>query len=133
MPLPAQLCNRSSGAFPRFWFRPDIGLGPRRTRCREFGGRDGRGGAALRRAERLHEGTITIEAPDTLWATDATEAWARDEGRCAGSATRGWQPRSSRRECRLVDDQAGRANAPRRAFLERMYEASGGNTRGGIA
>ena len=36
-----------------------------------------------RRSQRLHEGTITVEVPDTLWATDATEAWTRDEGRCA--------------------------------------------------
>jgi putative transposase len=36
-----------------------------------------------RRAQRLHEGTITVEVPDTLWATDATEAWTRNEGRCA--------------------------------------------------
>jgi putative transposase len=35
-----------------------------------------------KRAERLHEGTITVDVPDTLWATDATEAWTR-EGRCA--------------------------------------------------
>jgi putative transposase len=34
-------------------------------------------------SQRLHEGTITVEVPDTLWATDATEAWTRDEGRCA--------------------------------------------------
>jgi putative transposase len=36
-----------------------------------------------KRCERLHEGTITVEVPDTLWATDATEAWTRREGRCA--------------------------------------------------
>jgi hypothetical protein len=30
-----------------------------------------------KRAERLHEGTITVTVPDTLWATDATEAWTR--------------------------------------------------------
>jgi len=36
-----------------------------------------------KRAERLHEGTITVDVPDTLWATDATEAWTRQEGRCA--------------------------------------------------
>jgi transposase InsO family protein len=36
-----------------------------------------------RRSQRLHEGTITVEVPDTLWATDATEAWTRQEGRCA--------------------------------------------------
>jgi putative transposase len=36
-----------------------------------------------RRAKRLHEGTITVEVPDTLWATDATEAHTRAEGRCA--------------------------------------------------
>jgi transposase InsO family protein len=36
-----------------------------------------------RRTVRLHEGTITVAVPDTLWATDATEAWTRDEGRCA--------------------------------------------------
>jgi transposase InsO family protein len=35
-----------------------------------------------KRAQRLHEGTITVEVPDTLWATDATEAWSR-EGRAA--------------------------------------------------
>jgi transposase InsO family protein len=36
-----------------------------------------------KRSQRLHEGTITVEDPDTLWATDATEAWTRGEGRCA--------------------------------------------------
>jgi len=36
-----------------------------------------------KRSQRLHEGTITVEVPDTLWATDATEAWTRGEGRCA--------------------------------------------------
>jgi hypothetical protein len=36
-----------------------------------------------KRAARLHEGTITVDVPDTLWATDATEAWTRAEGRCA--------------------------------------------------
>jgi hypothetical protein len=36
-----------------------------------------------RRSQRLHEGTITVDVPDTLWATDATEAWTRGEGRCA--------------------------------------------------
>ena len=36
-----------------------------------------------KRAARLHEGTITVSVPDTLWASDATEAWTRQEGRCA--------------------------------------------------
>jgi putative transposase len=35
-----------------------------------------------RRAARLHDGTITVDVPDTLWATDATEAWSA-EGRSA--------------------------------------------------
>ena len=35
-----------------------------------------------KRAQRLHEGTITVTIPDTLWATDATEGHS-DEGRCA--------------------------------------------------
>jgi putative transposase len=35
-----------------------------------------------KRAQRLHAGTITVTVPDTLWATDATEAWSR-EGRAA--------------------------------------------------
>ena len=35
-----------------------------------------------KRSQRLHEGTITVAVPDTLWATDATEGWTR-EGRCA--------------------------------------------------
>jgi putative transposase len=35
-----------------------------------------------KRAARLHEGTITVTVPDTLWATDATEGHS-DEGRCA--------------------------------------------------
>ncbi len=26
---------------------------------------------------------ITVDVPDTVWATDATEAWARQERRCA--------------------------------------------------
>jgi putative transposase len=36
-----------------------------------------------KRARRLHDGTITVTVPDTLWATDATEAHTRAEGRCA--------------------------------------------------
>ena len=36
-----------------------------------------------KRAARLHTGTITVETPDTLWATDATEAWSDQDGRCA--------------------------------------------------
>ncbi len=35
-----------------------------------------------KRAQRLHDGTITVTEPDTLWATDATEGWS-EEGRCA--------------------------------------------------
>lgn len=36
-----------------------------------------------KRSRRLHDGTITVSVPDTLWATDATEAHTRHEGRCA--------------------------------------------------
>ncbi len=36
-----------------------------------------------KRAARLHTGTITVEVPDTLWATDATEGWSEIDGRCA--------------------------------------------------
>jgi transposase InsO family protein len=36
-----------------------------------------------KRAARLHEGTITVAAPDTLWATDATEGSSEIDGRCA--------------------------------------------------
>jgi transposase InsO family protein len=36
-----------------------------------------------RRARRLHEGTITVARPDTLWATDATEGSSDRDGRCA--------------------------------------------------
>ncbi len=35
-----------------------------------------------KRATRLHDGTISVPVPDTLWATDATEGWTM-EGRCA--------------------------------------------------
>ncbi|MGI8902427.1 MAG: transposase [Solirubrobacteraceae bacterium] len=35
-----------------------------------------------KRAARLHDGTITVTVPDTLWATDATEGWSQ-EGRSA--------------------------------------------------
>ncbi len=35
-----------------------------------------------RRAARLHDAKITVEVPDTLWATDATEGWSA-EGRSA--------------------------------------------------
>jgi putative transposase len=35
-----------------------------------------------KRAARLHDGTITVAVPNTLWATDATEAWSA-EGRSA--------------------------------------------------
>jgi transposase InsO family protein len=35
-----------------------------------------------KRAARLHEATITVTTPDTLWATDATEGWS-EEGRSA--------------------------------------------------
>jgi transposase InsO family protein len=36
-----------------------------------------------KRSRRLHDGRITVDVPDTLWATDATEAHTRAEGRCA--------------------------------------------------
>jgi putative transposase len=36
-----------------------------------------------KRAARLHDGKITVAAPDTLWATDATEGWSVRDGRCA--------------------------------------------------
>ena len=36
-----------------------------------------------KRARRLHDGTITVSVPDTLWATDATEGWSVADGRCA--------------------------------------------------
>jgi putative transposase len=36
-----------------------------------------------RRARRLHDGRITTAAPDELWATDPTEGWTRQDGRCA--------------------------------------------------
>jgi transposase InsO family protein len=36
-----------------------------------------------KRARRLHEGTITVARPDTLWATDATEGFTDRDGRCA--------------------------------------------------
>ncbi len=36
-----------------------------------------------KRAARLHEGTITVDLPDRLWATDATEGWTNRDGRCA--------------------------------------------------
>jgi len=35
-----------------------------------------------KRSRRLHDGTITVTVPDTLWATDATGGWTA-EGRCA--------------------------------------------------
>jgi transposase InsO family protein len=36
-----------------------------------------------KRAKRLHDGRITTDTPDELWATDPTEAWTRLDGRCA--------------------------------------------------
>ena len=39
-------------------------------------------GRVRKRAQRLHEGAITVAVPDALWATDATEAWS-GEGRSA--------------------------------------------------
>jgi transposase InsO family protein len=36
-----------------------------------------------RRSRRLHDGRITTDTPDELWATDPTEAWTRLAGRCA--------------------------------------------------
>jgi len=36
-----------------------------------------------RRSRRLHDGRITTDVPDQLWATDPTEAWTRVDGRCA--------------------------------------------------
>jgi len=35
-----------------------------------------------KRSRRLHDGRITVAAPDT-WATDATAAHTRHDGRCA--------------------------------------------------
>ncbi len=39
--------------------------------------------AVRKRATRLHEGKITVDRPDELWATDATESWSDRDGRCA--------------------------------------------------
>jgi len=36
-----------------------------------------------KRARRLHDATITVTVPDTLWATDATEGSSVADGRCA--------------------------------------------------
>jgi putative transposase len=36
-----------------------------------------------RRARRAHEGRILTDVPDVMWATDPTEAWTRQDGRCA--------------------------------------------------
>jgi putative transposase len=36
-----------------------------------------------KRTRRLHNGRITTDTPDELWATDPTEAWTRHDGRCA--------------------------------------------------
>ena len=36
-----------------------------------------------KRSKRLHTGRITTDTPDELWATDPTEAWTRQDGRCA--------------------------------------------------
>jgi putative transposase len=36
-----------------------------------------------KRARRVHDGRITTDTPDELWATDPTEAWTRYDGRCA--------------------------------------------------
>ena len=36
-----------------------------------------------RRGRRSHDGPITTDTPDELWATDPTEAWTRLDGRCA--------------------------------------------------
>jgi putative transposase len=36
-----------------------------------------------RRSRRLHDGRMTTDAPDKLWATDPTEAWTHLDGRCA--------------------------------------------------
>ena len=33
-------------------------------------------GRVRKRTQRLHQGTISVAVPDTLWATDATEAWS---------------------------------------------------------
>ncbi len=38
---------------------------------------------ARKRSRPPHDGAITVSVPDTLWATDATEAHTRAEGRCA--------------------------------------------------
>src|SRR3954454_20694754 len=36
-----------------------------------------------RRSRRVHDGRITTDTPDELWATDPTEAWTLQDGRCA--------------------------------------------------
>src|SRR5664280_2815986 len=53
------------------------------------------------REVRLHDGTITVSVPDTLWATDATEGWT-EEGRCA--------PRRIQRGLEPVAQWAARVN-----------------------
>ncbi len=36
-----------------------------------------------KRSKRLHTGQITTDTPDELWATDLTESWTRQDGRCS--------------------------------------------------
>ena len=61
-----------------------VGVGSRSRVGREAGIKRQCGlGLVRKRSARLHEGMITVTVPDTLWATDATEAWTRGEGRCA--------------------------------------------------
>lgn len=79
-----------------------------------------------RRAERLHEGRITVEVPDTLWATDATEAWTVADDRCAVFVIVGLASGGLIRRCQTDGPLRGRRSAAR--GLRRTVQV--GRTRG---
>ncbi len=82
-----------------------------------------------RRARRLHEGTITVERPDTLWATDATEGWTDRDGRCAVFAVidhatgEAWVEASPRMDRLAAADLLREACGERFASVERAVAA----------
>ena len=58
-------------------------LGQARAALDPRGRAAGSPAAGAQASRRLHDAAITVAVPDTLWATDATEAHTRHEGRCA--------------------------------------------------
>jgi transposase InsO family protein len=82
-----------------------------------------------KRAARLHDGTITVTIPDTLWATDATEGWSA-EGRSAVFAIIDHASGEVWTDASLRMDRWAAADLLREAVLDRFGSVEAGAAAG---